>query len=159
MTSFRRRRCVVCHHGFTADPRVGEKQKVCSLPQCQKIRRQRTQADWRKRHSGYAIAWRAKWREACSTSDVIEIPRMPPPLSALPWDLAQQEFGGIGADFIASFGRKVLEYAKDEILKQLSGITGQIEKEASGHAKDQRRSQERVFVDETPQVDGSFSSP
>lgn len=40
---------------------------------------------------------------------------MPPPLSRLPWDLAKDEFGGQGADFIGAFGRLLVLVAKDEM--------------------------------------------
>jgi hypothetical protein len=44
---------------------------------------------------------------------------MPPPLSRLPWDLAKDEFGGQGTDFIGAFGRLLVRVAKDEIRGQV----------------------------------------
>ncbi|MFH1130285.1 MAG: hypothetical protein V1754_03055 [Pseudomonadota bacterium] len=150
MTSSRRRRCNICHHGFTADPRVGERQNACSRPECQKVRRRRTQADWRKRHLGYFIEWRAKQRAARNASDVIDPPRIAPPLSTLPWELAQEEFGIIGADFIASLGRKVLVHAKDQRSAQPPRITRKSDKEDAVIAKDQRLEHPFEITQETP---------
>jgi hypothetical protein len=55
---------------------------------------------------------------------------MPPPLDRLPWDLAQDEFGSQGADFLAVFGRVLLgagqiqsPSAKDEMPVQESAMT------------------------------------
>jgi hypothetical protein len=58
-----------------------------------------------------------------SKSESVDPPRVPPPLSRLPWDLAQQEFGALGADFVASMGRMLVGHAKDEIRVHLSKIT------------------------------------
>ena len=100
--------------------------------------RRRTQAAWRRAHPGYFLEWRAKKREALSKREAIDPPRLPPPLSRLPWDLAQEEFGAVGADFVASMGRLLVGHAKDEIRVQISKITegtGRIGPEA---VKDER---------------------
>ena len=138
MVSSRRRRCVICHHGFEADPRVGSRQKVCSRRECQKARRQRTQAGWRRRHPGYFIQWRAKKRAAGNASEDVDPPRTPPPISELPWEMAQEEFGTMGADFLASLGRKVLAHAKDQIGTKAAEIAEESSKVAVASAKDQR---------------------
>jgi hypothetical protein len=46
-------------------------------------------------------------------------PRVPPPLTRLPWDLAKDEFGSQGADFLGSFGRLLVRLAKDEMRTQV----------------------------------------
>ena len=102
MVSSRRRRCAICHHGFTEDPRVGERQKVCGRLECQETRRRRTQADWRGSHPGYFIQWRAKKRAELNASALVDPLRVPLPLAQLPWEMAQEEFGVMGADFLAS---------------------------------------------------------
>lgn len=38
----------------------------------------------------------------------------PSPLTRLPWDIAQDEFGVVGTDFLGHFGRVLLGAAKDE---------------------------------------------
>jgi hypothetical protein len=150
----RRRRCAICHHGFTADAHVGDRQLVCSRPECQKARRKGTQAAWRKRHPGYFIEWRAKKRAAQSEAEVIDPPRLPPPLDGLPWELAQVELGSIGADFIASLGRKVLGHAKDQSLGKALGSKGESGKEDKGVAKDQSLAQQAEVTGESPKVAG-----
>jgi hypothetical protein len=37
----------------------------------------------------------------------------------LPWDLAQEEFGAKGADFIGAMGKLLLEAAKDQFEGQV----------------------------------------
>lgn len=139
MRSSRRRRCVICHHGFDPDPRVGDRQKVCSHKACQKGRRQRTPADWRRRHPGYFIQKRAQKRADANATEMVDPPRVPPPISELPWAVAQEEFGVLGADFLASFGRKILVVAKDQRRVQAAETTGQSLDVGRGVPKDQRR--------------------
>jgi hypothetical protein len=77
--------------------------------------RKKTQTRWRDANAGYAIAWRIGQR---ATKEPTPAPRMPAPLSRLPWDLAKDEFGGQGADFIGAFGRLLVGVAKDEMRPQ-----------------------------------------
>jgi hypothetical protein len=39
---------------------------------------------------------------------------LPPPLNQLPWDIAQDQFGVQGTDFIGHFGRVLLRAAQDQ---------------------------------------------
>jgi hypothetical protein len=41
--------------------------------------------------------------------------RLPPPLSQLPWDVAQDQFGVQGADFIGVVGTLLLRAAQDQL--------------------------------------------
>jgi len=41
--------------------------------------------------------------------------RLPRPISKLPWDIAQDEFGAQGADFLGVMGTLILSAAQDEI--------------------------------------------
>jgi hypothetical protein len=40
--------------------------------------------------------------------------RLPPPLSRLPWDIAQDQFGIQGADFIGVMGTLLVHAAQDQ---------------------------------------------
>jgi len=44
--------------------------------------------------------------------------RRPAPLHRLPWDVAQDEFGAQGAEFLGEFGRLLVEAAQDEMQTQ-----------------------------------------
>jgi len=112
-----KRPCRICRRWFRPDVRVGDGQHVCSRPECQAIRRKQTQASWRARNPGYSIAWRIQARAASERKP--EPVRLPAPLSTLPWDLAQEEFGAKGADFIGAMGKLLLEAAKDPFEGQL----------------------------------------
>lgn len=109
-----KRPCSICRRWFFADARVGARQRACSKT-CSAALRKKTQSRWRSQNADYAIAWRIQKRARLSATAP---PRMPPPLSRLPWDLAKDEFGGQGADFIGAFGRLLVVVAKDEMRMQ-----------------------------------------
>jgi len=44
---------------------------------------------------------------------------LPPPLSQLPWDLAKDEFGQKGSDFIGVMGSLLVRSAKDQFRVHL----------------------------------------
>ena len=109
----RKRPCSICKRWFLPDPRVGARQKCCSNPSCQKKRRTRNQASWRQRNPDYMCAWRLETK-AKDEMKSREPPSTLPPLSQLPWDIAKDEFGTKGAEFIGSLGRVLLQTAKDQ---------------------------------------------
>lgn len=45
--------CVVCNVFFTADKRVGKRQKTCGRPSCKLEYKRRCQKDWLRRNPGY----------------------------------------------------------------------------------------------------------
>ena len=46
--------------------------------------------------------------------------RLPPPLSRLPWDIAQFQFGGKGTDFIGVLGKVLLSGAQSQFEAYLT---------------------------------------
>jgi hypothetical protein len=84
--------------GFDQIQRVGLRQRACGQPDCQAVRRVQTQKSWRDRNRDYFIARRIQVRG--SQDRPPEPLRLPPPLNRLLWNIAQDEFGVKGADFI-----------------------------------------------------------
>jgi hypothetical protein len=118
MPEARKRPCTICRRWFRPDPRVGSRQRACGNPDCQTARRQKTQANWRSRNPGYSIAWRIDQRAALPEAP--EALRLPPPLNQLPWDVAKDQFGPQGADFIGVMGALIVRAAKDQIRPYLT---------------------------------------
>jgi hypothetical protein len=114
MPEARKRPCRICRRWFRPDSRVGVRQRACHAPECQTARRQKTQASWRSRNAGYAIAWRID-RRAVQARQPPEPLRLPAPLNQLPWDVAKDQFGAQGADFIGVMGALILRTAKDQL--------------------------------------------
>ena len=111
-----KRPCRICRRWFVPDRRVGRRQRACSVPACQIARRAKTQASWRRRNPDYFIAHRVQRRrvQAEHASDVVLPLVLPAPLSQLPWDLAQEEFGVVGTDFLGHLGRVLLGAVQDQ---------------------------------------------
>lgn len=146
-----KRPCSICRKWFLPHARVKDRQRVCSGAECQVKRREKTQAAWRTAHPGYFAARRIQERaaaaEIANTAEPTEVPaqiplapasttstsmkpiarppppRMPRPLDGLPWDLAQDQFGAQGADFIGVFGRVLLRAAQDQMRAKGAEIT------------------------------------
>jgi hypothetical protein len=121
------------------NPRVGDRQRVCDKAECRQKHRRDVQADWRDRHPGYFIEWRARERAARNASEPVEPPELAAPLSQLPWTLAQEEFGVAGADFLGSMGRLLVKHAKDEIRVQVRAATEEVPQVGPVGAKDEIR--------------------
>src|SRR5271157_2336384 len=122
MPEARKRPCTICRRWFRPDARVGVRQRACSQPECQTARRQKTQASWRSRNQGYAIAWRLD-RRVTQAQQPPEPLRLPTPLSQLPWEFAKDQFGPQGADFIGVMGALIVRAAKDQIRPYLTDPT------------------------------------
>ena len=124
MPDARKKPCRICRRWFRPDVRVGDRQRVCSRPECQQVRRRKSQASWRARNPGYAIAYRITQR---NQDEGVEPLRTPPPLNKLPWDLAKDQFKGQGADFIGVMSTLILRAAKDQFQAYLidsKGLSG-----------------------------------
>ena len=105
-----KRPCSICRQWFLPEPRVRDRQRACAKPECQAARRQKTQASWRRLNRGYALARRIDQRAAHRSEPL----RLPAPLDQLPWDVAKDQFGPQGADFIAVMSTLIVRSAKDE---------------------------------------------
>ena len=112
MPEARKRPCSICRKWFRPNPRVGTRQWACTKPDCQKARRQRTQANWRARNPDYFTGHRIQNR-AAKGEPPPDPSHLPAPLNQLPWDIAQDQFGAQSADFIRVMGRFLLSAAQD----------------------------------------------
>jgi len=113
-----KRPCCICRRWFRPDPRIGSRQQACQRPECQAARRQKKQKAWRKRNPDYFIARRIKDRSGQDRSP--EPLRLPPPLSRLPWDIAQSQFGIEGTDFIGVMGAVLLRATQSQLKAYLT---------------------------------------
>ena len=112
MADARKRPCCICRRWFRPDPRIGSRQQACRRSECQAARRKKKQKAWRERNPDYFIARRIKERSGQDRPP--ERLRLPPPLSRLPWDIAQSQFGIEGADFIGIMGTVLLRAAQSQ---------------------------------------------
>ena len=117
MPAPRKRPCSICRQWFRPNARVGPCQHACGKSECQTARRKKTQAKWRAKNPEYAAGYRIQQRGAQEQPP--EQLRLPPPLSQLPWDLAKDEFGQKGSDFIGVMGSLLMRSAKDQFRAYL----------------------------------------
>jgi len=126
MPDARKKPCSICHRWFRPDARVGKRQRACGRADCQAAHRRKMQAVWRARNPDYFLAHRLQKRS--SEKQRAEPLRLPGPLNRLPWDVAQDEFGVQGADFLGVMGKVLLRAAQFEFRghgadsKELAGI-------------------------------------
>jgi hypothetical protein len=132
-----KRPCCMCRRWFRPDPRVGLRQRACGRPDCQAARRVQTQKSWRDRNADYFIARRIQ--ERGNRDRPSEPLRLPPPLNQLPWDIAQDEFGIKGTDFIGIFGTVLLQSAQDQFKAYQIESTGLEDTLDADRAQDQIR--------------------
>jgi hypothetical protein len=98
-----------------SDPRVKGRQHTCSKADCQAARRKKTQANWRAKNQEYAAGYRIQQRSAQEQPpEALRLPR-------LPWDLAKDEFGRKGADFIAVMSGLLVRLTKDQFRSYHAG--------------------------------------
>jgi hypothetical protein len=109
--------CCICRRWFRPDVRVGSRQRTCGCAECQDALRKKNQAFWRARNPDYFTARRMQMRAAAERRP--EPLQLSFPLINLPWDIAQEEFGVKGADFIGIMGKLLLQTAKSELTGQV----------------------------------------
>ena len=117
-----KRPCSICRRWFRPDPRIGSRQRACRNSGCQATRRVQTQKSWRDRNADYFVARRIQ--ERGNQEKRAEPLRLPPPLNELHCDIAQDQFGVQGADFIGVFGTVLLRAAQDQFKAYPIDSTG-----------------------------------
>ena len=120
MADARKKPCCICRCWFRPDPRVGLRQRACRKPDCQVARRKKKQKEWRKGHLDYFVARRIQGRNQEERPP--EPLELPPPLNQLPWDIAQDEFGAMGADFIGVLGAVLLRTAQSQFKAYVAEV-------------------------------------
>jgi hypothetical protein len=130
----RKRPCRYCRRWFSPDHRVGERQRACSSEACQRKRRAATQAAWRRANPDYRTRRWIRERERDERRECVAVPA---PLDRLPWDLGQEEFDRRGADFLACFGKVVVDLVKDQRRAEVVDCTGETGRLPPWAVKDQ----------------------
>ena len=93
-TPLARRPCSVCGKWFQPDPRVGKRQRCCAAPTCQQARKRAQEAAWRRRNPDYFTGrrWQTVTEEGSPPASPPTVPRSPPPLDEVPWDVVKTQF-------------------------------------------------------------------
>jgi hypothetical protein len=121
MSDSTKKPCCICRKWFRPNVRVGKRQRTCGRAECQQALKKKRLTEWRARNPDYFITWRIQERSKAKRPP--EPLRLPPPLSNLPWDIAQDEFGVKGADFIGVMSSVVLRAAKTQLSREVIDST------------------------------------
>jgi len=129
----RKRPCRICRHWFVAHPRAGERQRVCSKPQCQKERHRRACAAWRKREQEGERVHRLRQR-------ILEVPAVSAQAGGvrarLRWDAVRDAVGLEMAVIIEEMRREVEDLVRDAVRRQALENTGQSSREMKPMGRD-----------------------
>ena len=120
----RARPCRICRRWLRPDPRVGERQRTCGAPACQRSWHRRTCAAWRRRNPDYDREDRLRRRLSRKGG------RHPggaegwrgDPLGELDWAVVREEIGLEVAVVVEETGRVLQRWAREEMALQRRGI-------------------------------------
>jgi hypothetical protein len=144
MSDSTKKPCCICRKWFRPNVHVGKRQRTCGRSECQQAHKKKRLAKWRARNPDYFVGRRIQ--ERSNGKRAPEPLRLPPPLSNLPWDIAQEALGVKGADFIGAMGSIVLRVAKTQSRIEVIDSTRDTGRLPSFDAKTQSRGQ---LVDST----------
>jgi hypothetical protein len=120
-----RRRCRVCCRWFLPHPRAGDRQHVCSHPECQRERHRRSCTDWHVANSGFDRERRLRER-LLSPAPVVTGPAGPlgaDPLRQIAW-LQTRDAVGLEVSVVVEETAKVLvQYVRDAVTSKQRVIT------------------------------------
>lgn len=90
----RKRPCRVCRKWFEEDPRVGDRQRTCGRPECQREWHRRTCTDWRRRNPDYDKEGRYREKLLGMGGEKPTSGTSPgAPAGGLLWSVAREEIG------------------------------------------------------------------
>jgi hypothetical protein len=115
----RKRPCRVCRRWFWPHPRAGDRQRTCSLPDCQRERHRRACASWRRRHPDYDREDRLRRR--------LQVPARAmaaAPLRGIDWSAARDAVGLQVAVVIEETGEVLQRWARDAVSAQVTDPQG-----------------------------------
>jgi len=121
----KKRPCRICHRWFQPHPRVGDRQRVCSRPECQSQRNRRSAAAWRRRNPEY---WReGRLRERIRNGESRaerELTLREDPLRQLDWGAVQNAVGLETAVILEESAKVLLQWTRNGVQAELAVIKG-----------------------------------
>lgn len=116
----RRRPCRICRKWFHPDPRIKERQHVCSALECQRERHRRSCQSWHRRNpdcSGKSDRIRDRIKHKPKTSAAQSLAEFDP-LANIDWSVVEAEIGLQAAVVVEETGRIVISSLRDEWAKK-----------------------------------------
>lgn len=129
--------CSICGRWFLPNARVGERQRVCSDPACQKERHRRNCAGWRRSNPDYDREDRLKRKLHKQTLGEAEAPAQCTPMGRIDWQAARDLVGLEVAVLIEETSQVLLESARDLVASKALGMTGESPKVPPRESRDE----------------------
>lgn len=133
----KKRPCRICRRWFLPDKHVGNRQKVCSRPECQRQRHRRESAEYRRRERG-------KDREVRLVSSIrrdgvaeLERPSEGSALARLDWLRVRELVGLEQGVIIQETGRVILSGVRELVRMELAAFTGKSRQVMRSGAREQ----------------------
>ena len=121
----RKRPCRICGKWFEPEPRVGDRQRTCGRPECQREWHRRTCADWRRRNPDYDREGRYREKLLGMGRDEPASGTSPgAPAGGLLWSVAREEIGLKTAVTIEEACIHVARHLQEELGTHRIGVKG-----------------------------------
>jgi hypothetical protein len=132
----RTRPCRICGRWFRVHPRVGQRQRVCSTPACQRERHRRACLAWHRRNPDYDREVRLQRRLRCPPpSETPSSSLRAAPMRQLDWSVARDVVGLEVAVVVEESAKVLCHWARDAVAAQ----TAASEKVSARHLPDPAR--------------------
>ena len=115
----RKRPCQICRVWFQPHPRAGDRQRVCSKPECQRERHRRSCAKWRRENAAEEKAERLRRR----LREPVDHPTTAAAMGELRLDVVRDAVGLEMCVIIEESGKDLERRVRDAVLGQLHEIT------------------------------------
>lgn len=115
----RKRPCRICRQWFMPHPRAGDRQRVCSSPDCQKERHRRADHSWHRRNPSYDK--KRRLREAVKNTSEESDPESP--LDELDWDVVERAIGPKPRVIAEEISRLLIRHAQDAVTSKTMEIS------------------------------------
>lgn len=121
----KKRPCSECRRWFEPHARIGDRQRTCGAEECQRARHRKKDRAWHARHPDYdrGRRWQKAQQETAAATKAGSAPRYPvrpPPLSGVPWDIAQDAMSPQALVIVAGVAEVLVRHAQEEMRKQVA---------------------------------------
>jgi len=137
MGNRKKRPCRICRCWFEPHERVGDRQRVCSKPSCQRERHRRACLDWHLRNPDYDRDGRLRRRLSQHAEAVPPEQRRVDPLAQLDWSAARDAVGLEICVIVEESAKVLADWARDAVRAHWPGIMRESPKHAPPCARDE----------------------
>lgn len=140
----KKRPCQICRRWFEPHPRAGDRQRVCSEPECQHERHRRSDRAWHAENPDYER--KRRLRKKLVVLDAEDEDTAEDPLAAVDWAAAEAAIGPAHRVVTEHTARLLVDWMQDAVLAKASNGGGQPDPLPHAVAQDAVAAKESVQV-------------